>query len=109
MKARLALCAAVLAVGLGSISADAATGWTPLTAPTSVWAGYTNGLVFVDGLPNTAACSNALIEFSSSTSDPQKILSIATAALLSGKRLTCKVSNCTSGGYQAGYQCRLAH
>jgi hypothetical protein len=91
-----------------SIAASAAPAWTTRGKVINVWAGYGDKSVFVGGLENKVGCANgALIHFTSGTSDPEKVLSIATAAQLSGKTLACAVEGCDAGGYQIGFQCNL--
>src|SRR5690349_3498038 len=102
-----------LGVGLGGVClatvALAAPQWTTRGRVTAVWSGYTDGSVFVSGLQKLGPCSESVIHFTSANSDPAKILSIATAAHLSGKTLACAVSNNTcDAGYQIGYQCNIA-
>jgi hypothetical protein len=95
-----ALCLATVAV--------AAPQWTARGRVTNVFSGYTDGSVFVAGLQKLGPCSDSLIHFTAANSDPAKILSIATAAHLSGKTLACAVSNSSCDGtYQIGYQCNI--
>jgi hypothetical protein len=95
---------AALVVAAGAASAAAA--WTGPAQVTEVWAGYTSGYVFVRGPSNAAGCSNPLIKFSSTTSDPDRIQQVAIAAYMSGKKLDCVVDGC-DGNYQLGKQCVL--
>lgn len=85
--------------------------WTGPGTVTKVFAGYTDGSVYVSGLekknPN---CSSSTIQFRTTESDPAKIQKLALAAMLSGKQLTCQVDDnvCTANNkYQLGYQCSI--
>jgi hypothetical protein len=99
-----------LVAAVGSVATVAMAGqtWTAHGRVSHVFSGYTDGSVFVAGLEKKGPCGESLIHFTSATSDPNKIMAIATAAQLSGKRLACAVSdNSCSGPYQVGYQCNL--
>jgi hypothetical protein len=98
------LVAVVLAVA-GTVGA--ATSWTAAARVTSIYAGYPTKDVFVLGLENKGACKSSLIQFTTTSSDPDKVLSIANAAYLAGKKLSCAVNGCT-GDYQLGFQCVLS-
>jgi hypothetical protein len=105
---RFALCTAILLVTLPPTARAAAL--TTSGQVSSVWTGYTGGSVFVGGLGNPGACGNgSLIEFTTTNSDPAKILSIALAAQLAGKNLTCYVNGCGSDKYPIGNQCYMSN
>jgi hypothetical protein len=109
MKAKLLRIGVVLGAACLATAAWAAPQWTTRGRVTIVFSGYTDGSVFVGGLQKIGPCGDAIIHFTSANSDPAKILSIATAAQLSGKTLACAVSNNTcDGAYQVGYQCNIA-
>lgn len=107
MKSKRAFGLTVVLASLAvSAIAMAAPTWLPAQRITSVWAGYTDKAVYVGGFPNTFGCKSSLVRFSTTNSDPEKVLSIATAAQLSGKRLSCVVDGC-DGDTQRGYQCNM--
>ncbi len=82
----------------------ASTSWGNVT---EVRAGYSDGKVSVVGLNNAASCSSSTIDFLPSSSNPDAVQRLATAALLSGKELKCSVDGCTSAGGQNGKSCWL--
>ena len=87
-----------------------AGGWTSPTTPTGVYGGYTSGAVYIQGAQNFGACSKGtMIEFLPANGDPQKVLPLATAAFLSGKRIQCSVNGCNASGYQIGSSCQLVN
>lgn len=100
----LSIVAVVLAVA-GSVGA--AGGWTAAARVTGIYAGYPSKDVYVVGLENKGACKSSLIQFTTTSSDPDKVLSIANAAYLAGKKLSCAVNGCI-GDYQLGFQCALS-
>lgn len=86
--------------------ADAAAVWTTSAKVTGIFTGYGQQRVEIAGLQNVAACTNANVAFEQTWSDTPKILSIGTAALLSGRKMACYVDGCING-FQKGLICNL--
>jgi len=111
-RARLvtvSLCTLLAAVAFPilAFATSAFTGAAPLT---NINAGSSDGSVYVSGLTNVLGCSNgSMVHFAPATSDSAKVLALATAAFLSGKKLNCMVNACDSNGMQVGVQCYLTN
>jgi hypothetical protein len=102
-RARLAILLALLPAS----TAVATDIWTTAATPTKVYTGYSNGEVYLQGMGNPAGCMKANIQFNPATADTTKILSLALAAYLSGRKLSCVVSGCSADQYQSGRQCDI--
>jgi hypothetical protein len=100
--------APLLTLGMVAIAAqaDATAVWTASAKVTGIYTGYGQQRVEIVGLQNVAACTNANVAFEQSWADTPKILSIGTAALLSGRKVACYVDGCV-GGFQKGLICLL--
>lgn len=106
MKTKIMLCLFCVII-FASFSAKAGS-WTSAAKVTTVYAGYTDGAVYVSGLENRAGCNSSLIKFTTELSNPSMILSLALSAYLSGKKLICVVeTDQCAGNYQVGRQCRI--
>ena len=106
MKRKITVLFVVVAVSLVSLVAYAAD-WSEPGYVNRVTAGYDDGDVYVMGLENMTGCTYASIKFETSYANTKEIQALATAALISGKRLACYISSSCNGGYQKGYSCRL--
>lgn len=97
---RVGMAALILAaVGPASAFAD----WTGPQTVHAVYAGYAGGEIYIR-MSNTGCSANVM----RMTTDTEKVLSIATTALLTGKKLDCfAVPPCESSGYVPGNRCVL--
>ncbi len=113
-KKMIAIIVTAITVLTVSTIAWAATAGFCNGVPTAVRAGFkgsgktAQGVVIVSGLNNRMGCANSEVWFHPNFSDTEKILSLATAAHLSGKKLTCWVSGCNYN-YQQGADCTISN
>ena len=101
---RFAIAASIVAIASTAVAAPT---WTGAATVTSVYAGKVSKAVMVVGLPNVAGCTVSDINFDPASADANQVLTLATSALLSGKKLNCHVDGCVSGTWQKGLFCKL--
>ena len=92
--------AAALTALTALASTPALAEWSEPAVPNAVYAGYTDGSIFISGLPNVEGCTSSTVKV---TRDPQGVQSLALAAFLSGNKNTSKCA----GDYQVAYQCKI--
>lgn len=94
-----------MTVGIATATgvAVASSGWA---TPTGVFAGAVDGSVSLSGMPNLEGCRYANIVFRPESSDPDKIQRLATAAIVSNKKLYCFSDGC-DGNEQRGTSCAM--
>ncbi len=108
MKKALALCAALASTIALTSTAEAA--WTAPFTPMGVFGGYADGAVYIRGA-NIGTCNHKNII--AAKTDPEKVLSLALAAFLSGKKLQCNLTSACEGTGQHSYsivqQCEIVN
>jgi hypothetical protein len=96
----------VLAVLLFPAVSALAITYTPTTAftPTMVQAGWFDGHIYIYGASGVGCTYPTILTSSSQYADTVRMTNLATAAFLSGRKLSCFTSGC-DGGYAATYAC----
>jgi hypothetical protein len=96
----------VAAVAAVAVPAYAAYGGAAV--PTGVYAGWSNGTVAIGGLPTTCSGgTSGYYYFYTANADTTKVLHLATAAMLAGKKINCNILSCDSSGNTNGERCKL--
>ena len=113
----LATAASVVLSSAPAFAADPqTTAWTNAFTPSAVYAGYAEGETYASGATYPAnwksgAASGAptcevpsLIQFKL---DSGNVMSLALAAMLSGKQISCLVTDACDGKYPVAKQCKI--
>jgi hypothetical protein len=72
-----------------AVPASALVGFTSVFTVTGVQSGWSDGRVFIYGFTGSTGCPNAGFLARPANADTTKIANLASAALLSGHKLTC--------------------
>jgi hypothetical protein len=111
MKVRTAALALMGLVAISGVAAVALASTGEATVvPTGISAGYTDGALMIMGFPNNVGCGSADLVFLPANSDVARIFTLANAAMLSGRPLTCWLGPCTTWAgtsRQKGSYCTL--